>query len=44
LADWIECIDSIDGKSFFDWNDEEIAKSALTRDGQIVHEPTSKLV
>ena len=23
LADWIECIDLIDGKSFFDWNDEE---------------------
>ena len=23
LEDWIDCVDSIDGKSFFDWNDEE---------------------
>ena len=33
-----------DGNMNLDWNDEVIAKSALTRDGQIVHEPTSKLV
>mgnify|MGYP001325803807 CR=1 FL=1 len=33
-----------DGNLNLDWNDEVIAKSALTRDGQIVHEPTSKLV
>ena len=23
LDDWIDCVDAIDGKSFFDWNDEE---------------------
>ena len=33
-----------DGNMNLDWDDEVIAKSALTRDGQIVHEPTSKLV
>jgi NAD(P) transhydrogenase subunit alpha len=33
-----------DGNLNLDWNDEVIAKSALTRDGRIVHEPTSKLV
>jgi NAD(P) transhydrogenase subunit alpha len=33
-----------DGTLNLDWNDEVIAKSALTRDGRIVHEPTSKLV
>jgi NAD(P) transhydrogenase subunit alpha len=33
-----------DGALNLDWNDEVIAKSALTRDGRIVHEPTSKLV
>jgi NAD(P) transhydrogenase subunit alpha len=33
-----------DGVLNLDWNDEVIAKSALTRDGKIVHEPTSKLV
>jgi NAD(P) transhydrogenase subunit alpha len=33
-----------DGVLNLDWNDEVIAKSALTRDGRIVHEPTSKLV
>ncbi|MFZ1324992.1 MAG: NAD(P) transhydrogenase subunit alpha [Candidatus Contendobacter sp.] len=33
-----------DGALNLDWNDEVIAKSALTHDGKIVHEPTSKLV
>ena len=33
-----------DGNLNLDWDDEVIAKSALTRDGRIVHEPTSKLV
>lgn len=33
-----------DGNMNLDWDDEVIAKSALTRDGKIVHEPTSKLV
>ena len=33
-----------DGNLNLDWDDEVIAKSALTRDGKIVHEPTSKLV
>ena len=33
-----------DGALNLDWGDEVIAKSALTRDGQIVHEPTRKLV
>ena len=29
-----------DGALNLDWDDEVIAKSALTRDGQVVHEPT----
>jgi NAD(P) transhydrogenase subunit alpha len=33
-----------DGNMNLDWDDEVIAKSALTRDGKIVHEVTSKLV
>jgi NAD(P) transhydrogenase subunit alpha len=33
-----------DGALNLDWNDEVIAKSALTHGGKIVHEPTSKLV
>lgn len=32
-----------DGRLELDWNDEVIAGSALTRDGQIVHEATRKL-
>jgi NAD(P) transhydrogenase subunit alpha len=33
-----------DGVLNLDWDDEVIAKSALTRDGQVVHEPTRKLL
>jgi NAD(P) transhydrogenase subunit alpha len=33
-----------DGNLNLDWSDEVIAKSALTRDGQVVHEPTRKLL
>ena len=33
-----------DGALNLDWDDEVIAKSALTRDGQVVHEPTRKLL
>jgi len=33
-----------DGALNLDWNDEVIAKSALTRDGQVCHEPTRKLL
>ncbi|HEX2669026.1 MAG TPA: Re/Si-specific NAD(P)(+) transhydrogenase subunit alpha [Gammaproteobacteria bacterium] len=33
-----------DGKLTIDWNDEVYAKSAVTHDGKIVHEPTRKLV
>ncbi len=33
-----------DGKLGIDWNDEVYAKSAVTHDGKIVHEPTRKLV
>ncbi len=33
-----------DGNLNLDWNDEVIAKSALTHGGKIVHEPTGKLV
>ena len=29
-----------DGELAIDWDDEVFAKSALTRDGKIVHEPT----
>lgn len=32
------------GELALDWNDEVIAKSCLTHDGQIRHEPTRKLV
>ena len=33
-----------DGALNLDWDDEVIAKSALTRDGKICHEPTRKLL
>jgi H+-translocating NAD(P) transhydrogenase subunit alpha len=33
-----------DGQLHLDWDDEVIAKSALTRDGTICHEPTRKLL
>jgi len=33
-----------EGNLNLDWDDEVIAKSALTRDGQVVHEPTRKLL
>ncbi|HEY1991432.1 MAG TPA: NAD(P) transhydrogenase subunit alpha [Gammaproteobacteria bacterium] len=33
-----------DGAIHIDWNDEVYAKSAVTHDGQIVHEPTRKSV
>ena len=33
-----------DGKISIDWNDEVYAKSGVTHDGKIVHEPTRKLV
>ncbi len=33
-----------DGALNLDWEDEVIAKSALTRDGQVVHEATRKLL
>ena len=33
-----------DGNLTLDWDDEVIAKSALTRDGQVCHEPTRKLL
>ena len=33
-----------DGKLAIDWNDEVYAKSAVTHDGKIVHEPTKNLV
>ena len=33
-----------EGSLNLDWDDEVIAKSALTRDGQVVHEPTRKLL
>ena len=33
-----------DGKLAIDWNDEVYAKSAVTHDGKILHEPTRKLV
>lgn len=33
-----------DGNLVLDWNDEVIAKSALTHEGKIVHEPSAKLV
>jgi NAD(P) transhydrogenase subunit alpha len=33
-----------DGKLNLDWENEVIIKSALTRDGKIVHEPTNNLV
>jgi NAD(P) transhydrogenase subunit alpha len=33
-----------DGAINIDWNDEVYAKSAVTHDGKIVHEPTRKLV
>ena len=33
-----------DGAISIDWNDEVYAKSAVTHDGRIVHEPTRKLV
>ena len=33
-----------DGKLSIDWSDEVYAKSAVTHDGKIVHEPTKKLV
>ena len=32
------------GKLAIDWNDEVYAKSAVTHDGKIVHEPTRKLL
>ena len=32
------------GELALDWNDEVVAKSCLTHDGQIRHEPTRKLV
>lgn len=33
-----------DGKIAIDWNDEVYAKSVVTHDGKIMHEPTRKLV
>ena len=33
-----------DGEYRPDWDDEIVAKSALTRDGEIVHEPTAKAI
>jgi NAD(P) transhydrogenase subunit alpha len=33
-----------DGAIGIDWNDEVYAKSVLTHDGEIKHEPTRKLV
>jgi NAD(P) transhydrogenase subunit alpha len=33
-----------DGKISIDWNDEVYAKSVVTHDGKIMHEPTRKLV
>ncbi len=33
-----------DGALNLDWNDEVIAKSALTREGQVIHEPTRALL
>jgi proton-translocating NAD(P)+ transhydrogenase subunit alpha len=33
-----------DGKISIDWNDEVYAKSAVTHDGKIMHEPTRKAV
>jgi len=33
-----------DGKLVIDWQDEVYAKSAVTHDGKIMHEPTRKLV
>jgi len=33
-----------DGEFAPDWNDEVIADSALTRDGEISHAPTRELV
>jgi NAD(P) transhydrogenase subunit alpha len=33
-----------DGKIDIDWNDEVYAKSVVTHDGKIMHEPTRKLV
>jgi H+-translocating NAD(P) transhydrogenase subunit alpha len=33
-----------DGKLAIDWNDEVYAKSVVTHDGKIMHEPTRKLV
>ena len=33
-----------DGAFTLDWNDELIAKSCLTHDGEIKHEPTKQLV
>ena len=33
-----------DGKLAIDWNDEVYAKSVVTHDGKILHEPTRKLV
>jgi len=33
-----------DGKLNIDWNDEVYAKSVVTHDGKIMHEPTRKLV
>ncbi|HEV2110933.1 MAG TPA: NAD(P) transhydrogenase subunit alpha [Gammaproteobacteria bacterium] len=33
-----------DGKLHIDWNDEVYAKSVVTHDGKIMHEPTRKLV
>src|SRR5690606_31787159 len=33
-----------DGELAIDWNDEVFASSLLTRDGEIVHEPTRKAI
>jgi NAD(P) transhydrogenase subunit alpha len=34
----------VDGEFAPDWDDEVIARSALTRDGEIVHAPSRELV